>query len=311
MGEPLRVVGPDAIRAMATPDLVIPAVRQALIDHARGRVTSPPPGHLSFTDPPGDCHIKFGRAQASDLFVIKVATGFYDNPRRGLASSNGLMLVLSAQTGAPLALLADEGWLTDTRTAAAGALAVEACMPGGAEVLGVLGAGTQAALQARWIGAHNRLATVVIWSRALSAAQRLAGELQAAGLNATAVDSPAQVAARSDVLVTCTPARAPLLQVSELGRVRLIIAMGADTPGKRELDPALIDRADRIVCDDIANCLDHGEIQGRDIPASKLETLGSRLDNPRNTSARLVVVDLTGLPAQDIAVAGEVYLRSI
>ena len=184
-------------------------------------------------------------------------------------------------------------------------------MPGGAKVLGVIGAGTQAALQARWICAHNRLASVMIWSRALSSAHRLADELQASGLNATAVDSPAQVAARSDVLVTCTPSRSPLLQITELGRVRLIIAMGADTPGKRELDPALIDLADRIVCDDIGNCLDHGEIQGRDIPASKLETLGSRIDNPQNTSARLVVVDLTGLPAQDIAVASEVYLRSI
>ncbi len=310
MREPLRVVGPDAIRAMATPDLVIPAVRQALIDHARGRVTSPPPGHLSFTDPPGDCHIKFGRAQASDLFVIKVATSFYDNPRRGLASSDGLMLVLSAQTGAPLALLADEGRLTDTRTAAAGALAVEAFMPGGAEVLGVLGAGTQAALQARWICAHCRLASVMIWSRALSSAQRLADELRAAGLNATAVDSPAQVAARSDVLVTCTPSRSPLLQVTELGRVRLIVAMGADTPGKRELESAVIDLADWIVCDDIGNCLDHGEIQGRDIPKARLRTLGDVLDSARPGGAGLTVVDLTGLPAQDIAVGTAIYRRS-
>jgi ornithine cyclodeaminase len=118
MGEAPRIVGSDAIREIATPDLVIQAVRQALIDHARGTVASPPPGHLSSTDPPADCHIKFGRAQNSVVFEIKVATSFYDNPRGGLASSDGLMLVLSVETGAPLALLA-----------AAGALAVETCTP--------------------------------------------------------------------------------------------------------------------------------------------------------------------------------------
>ena len=310
MAETLRIVGAEAIRAIATPGLVITAVRQAMIDHAQGLITSPPPGHLSFTDPPGDCHIKFGHAQTSDVFAIKVASGFYDNPRQGLASSNGLMLVLSAKTGAPLALLADGGWLTDARTAAAGALAVEACRPAGAEVLGVLGAGTQAALQARWICAHNAISQVVLWSRTSSAAQGLAEQLRSGGIDAILAHDPAEVAANADMLVTCTPSRAPLLQAYELGRLRLIIAMGADTPGKRELAPEVIDRADQIVCDDISNCLDHGEIQGRDIPKSRLKTLGDLLQTPPTAGAGLTVVDLTGLPAQDIAVASEVYRRT-
>lgn len=293
------------ILAAAGPDLVIPAVRQALIDHSAGRIVSPPPGHLGFADPPGDCHIKFGRARGSSIFVIKVATGFYDNPKRGLPSSNGLMLVMSAETGAPLALLEDEGWLTDARTAAAGVAAVQACAPEHNGILGILGAGVQAELQARWIAERCGFRQVAVWARDPSKAARLAGKLP----NPILCRTPAEVAAQASVIVSCTPSREPLLRAEEIGATRLIVAMGADAPGKRELDPALIDRADLIVCDDIGQCLDHGEIQGKEMAPERLTTLGAILEKGRKQASGLTIVDLTGLPAQDIAVATEVWRK--
>jgi ornithine cyclodeaminase len=303
----MEIVPASAIRAIAGPDLIVPAVRQALIDHAAGRIVAPPPGHLDFTDPPGDCHIKFGRARGSSLFVIKVATGFYRNPQRGLPSGNGLMLVMCAETGAPLALLDDQGWLTEARTAAAGVAAVEACGPDHDGTLGIIGAGMQAELQARWIAPRCGFSRIALWGRDGSKAARLAAALTGSGLAAFACATPAEVAARASVVVTCTPSRQPLLWADELGKTRLIVAMGADTPGKRELDPALVEGADSIVCDDVERCLDHGEIQGKDVAPGRLSSLGAILKSGRKPAGRLTIVDLTGLPAQDIAVASVVW----
>jgi ornithine cyclodeaminase len=305
----MRVVDAETIRALATPDLVISSVRAGLIAHAAGEIVSPPPGHLGFTDPPGDCHIKFGRAHGAPVFVIKVATGFYDNPKRGLSSSNGLMLVLSAETGAPLALLDDQGWLTDARTAAAGVLAVEAARPNARGTLGMIGTGVQAALQARWIARHHGFAEIAIWGRNRDSADRMVRDLNGDGIEARACASSAEVAAGASVIITCTPSREPVLSARDVGSEHLIVAVGADVPGKRELDREIIDRADWIICDDIERCLDHGEIQGLAPGQERLLALGQQLASKERLRPGLTIVDLTGLPAQDIAVATEVYGR--
>ena len=304
----MRIVDAETIRGLATPQAVVASVRSALIAHATGEILSPPPGHLSFDAPPGDCHIKFGRAQGSSIFVIKVATGFYDNPKRGLSSSNGLMLVLSAEDGAPLALLNDQGWLTDARTAAAGVVAVEACGGPRGDTLGLIGAGVQAHMQARWIAAAHGFRNIAVWGRSPAKAERLSDSLRKDGFAVTTCATTGAVAACALTIVTCTPSRAPLLQDSAVGREHLIVAVGADAPGKRELDPAIVARADRIVCDDVGQCLDHGEIQGQSPDPTRLAVLGELLRSAAPLRpGSLTVVDLTGLPAQDIAVATDIY----
>ena len=112
------VTGLPDITAVATKTLVFDAVRAALIAHALGRTQMPPPMHLSFPDADGDCHVKAGHLVDSAHFAVKVATGFYGNPARGLPSNSGLILVLDATTGVPVCVLADDGWLTAWRTAA-------------------------------------------------------------------------------------------------------------------------------------------------------------------------------------------------
>src|SRR5580658_7578580 len=122
-------------------------MENGFVAYSRGEVVVPPVGHLDFADPPGDCHIKYGYIRGDDTFTVKMATGFYRNPDIGLPSSNGAMLVFSARTGEPLALLHDEGYLTDVRTAAAGAVAAKYLAPREVECIGMVGAGTQAHLQ--------------------------------------------------------------------------------------------------------------------------------------------------------------------
>lgn len=102
----------EQIRAAAGPSLIFPAVRDTLIAHAENRTQLPRRPTSPSRTPRADCHVKADHISGSARFAVKIATGFYDNPRRGAPISNGVMPVLSATTGTPPAVLADHGWLT-------------------------------------------------------------------------------------------------------------------------------------------------------------------------------------------------------
>ena len=264
-------------------------------------------GHLSFADPPGDCHIKSAYMAGDEVFVIKVATGFYQNPTLGFPSSNGFMAVMSAKTGELVGLLRDQGQLTDQRTAMAGAIAARAIHRPGSSTLGIVGAGTQARLQARLIARHLKMKTVLVWARKPHAAAALAADI-----GGTAV-SLRELCSRAELIVTTTPSTEPLLTSDMLTDGQRIVAVGADAPGKRELDPAILARA-RVVVDSCAQCIDHGEAgwavrAGLLDPASLIE-LGALLTAPIVFAANeIVVADLTGVAVQDVAIAKSVWSR--
>ena len=264
-------------------------------------------GHLTFPDAPGDCHIKSGYMAGDEVFVIKVATGFHRNPSLGIPSSNGFMAVMSAKTGELLGMLRDQGQLTDRRTAMAGAIAARAIRRPGSNTLGIVGAGNQARLQARLISRHLKLQTVLVWARNPEAAAGLAAEV-----GGTSV-SLSELCARAELIVTTTPSTEPLLTSDMLTAGKRIVAVGADAPGKRELDPAILARG-RVVVDSCAQCIDHGETgwavrAGLLEPASLIE-LGALLTAPIDFAAEeTVVADLTGVAVQDVEIAKSVWSR--
>jgi ornithine cyclodeaminase len=264
-------------------------------------------GHLTFPDAPGDCHIKSAHMAGDEVFVIKVATGFHGNPALGLPSSNGFMAVMSAKTGEVLGLLRDQGQLTDRRTAMAGAIAARAIHRPGSNTLGIVGAGTQARLQGRLISHHLKLRTVLVWARNPDAAAALATELGGTSVTLS------ELCARAELIVTTTPSTEPLLTSDMLTAGKRIVAVGADAPGKRELDPAILARG-RVVVDSCAQCVDHGETgwavrAGLLDPASLIE-LGALLTAPIDFAAEeIVVADLTGVAVQDVAIAKSVWSR--
>ena len=264
-------------------------------------------GHLTFPDAPGDCHIKSAYIAGDDIFVIKVATGFHRNPTLGMPSSNGFMAVMSARTGEPLGILRDQGQLTDRRTAMAGVIAARAIHRPGSHTLGIVGAGTQARLQARMISRHLKLQTVLVWARNRDAATGLAAEV-----GGTSV-SLSELCAQADLIVTTTPATEPLLTSAMITAGKRIVAVGADAPGKRELDPEILARG-RVVVDSCAQCIDHGETgwavrAGLLDPASLIE-LGAQLTAPIEFAAEeIVVADLTGVAVQDVEIAKSVWSR--
>lgn len=307
---PLAVYELSALRAALSRQDMLHAVEQALISHADGRIVAPPPGVLLFENPPGDCHIKSGYAKDSSVFVVKLAMGFYENPSRGLETNNGLVLVFDSHTGKTRAILNDEGWLTSCRTAAAGALAARAGAPARVSALGILGSGHQAQLQARWACELLGIERVVIWGRAPERAQHLANALQQAGLKAQAADSVEAVFAQCNLVITCTPSTQAIVPADMVRTGTHIVALGADSPGKQELDPLLLQRARVLMTDDRAQCLDHGEmshaVRAHLISDQADVSLGHVLAGKARGRFRdddLTIADLTGLAAQDIALA--------
>ncbi|WP_395681581.1 hypothetical protein [Inquilinus sp.] len=295
---------PEVLEALDE-DAALAAVESGFRRYSAGQVQVAAVGHLAFADPPGDCHIKSAHLAGDDVFVVKLATSFYRNPEHGLSSSNGFMAVISARTGEILALLHDQGQLTDRRTAMAGAIAARAIARPGSATLGVVGAGIQARLQARLIARLLGLRSVLIWARNEDRAAALAADV-----GGEAVGLP-ELCARADVIVTTTPSTAPLLTADMVRPGHRIVAIGADGPGKQELETAILGRA-RIVVDSRAQCLDHGEAgwavrAGLVDPASLIE-LGTLLETPIAFAAEeIVVADLTGVAVQDAEIAKVVW----
>ena len=133
-------------------DTAVQRIHDAYVASAQGNVQTGEVVHLTFPEANGDCHVKSGYIAGTASYVIKIASGFYDNPAKGLPSSNGMMLAFSATTGETLAILRDEGWLTDMRTAIGGALATRALARSDATEVLIIGAGIQARLQAICLG---------------------------------------------------------------------------------------------------------------------------------------------------------------
>ncbi|MFD3421784.1 ornithine cyclodeaminase family protein [Streptomyces decoyicus] len=308
----LPVFDAAAIERAVTPRLVLDTVRAALIAHAEGRTSVPPPLHLDFPEADGDCHVKAGRITGAADFTVKIATGFYGNPARGLPANHGLVCVVSARTGAPRALLDDRGLLTAWRTAAAGALLTHAMARPAAGTLAVFGTGEQARLQALWLAGLRPLGLVLVHGRTLDRARALCEALAAHGLAAR--PATAAEAARADMIITATPATSPVLDAAMVRPGAHVTGIGTDMPHKNELPPALFHRARLIATDDHAQCLDHGDFghavragsaaEDGDIAAGLL--LKAPVDRPDNA---ITVADLTGVGALDAALASAVLSR--
>jgi ornithine cyclodeaminase/alanine dehydrogenase-like protein (mu-crystallin family) len=305
----LSIVELPEIRAVATRDLVFAAVRDALVAHAEGRTQLPPPIALVFPDVEGDCHVKAGQLAGAPYFAVKVAAGFYRNAERGLPSNNGLVLVLDATTGVPAAVLADEGWLTAWRTAAAGALVTHALTPPDVDEVGVLGTGLQARLQVEWLHALRPLARVRVWGRRPEAAREVCAALESAGLDAR--PATLEEAAGSACVVTATPSTSPLAPAAAFAGASHVTGIGTDLPGKGELPPELFTGAALVVTDDHAQCLDHGDFgnavrAGTTAPESDTAAGTILRDGAAGVRGR-TIADLTGLGVADAAVASAVF----
>lgn len=287
----MRILDLEQIRARIDDDAIILRMREALIAQARGECSTPMPMHLD-TANGGEVHMKSSYRRAGKYFALKMASTFH-------GQGNGMMMLCSAETGEPVAYLADEGHLTDVRTAAVAAMVARELGRQDTSI-GILGTGIQARLTARF---HRRvlpLDQIFIWGRDVEKAKRCADEI-----GATVVGSPAELAATTRLIVTCTASRAPLLLARDIQPGTHISAIGADSVGKQELDPPILRSADLLLVDSRAQCEKLGELQhALDQPERAVE-IGEFCEHPRHSGSS--IADMTGLGVEDLFIAEMIY----
>ncbi|KIC15775.1 ectoine utilization protein EutC [Leisingera sp. ANG-DT] len=290
----------------------VDCVEQGFTTLAGGKVVMPPIMTLPVPDHNGEVCVKTAYVPGIDSFAMKMSPGFFDNPKLGLPSTTGLMVVFSSRTGLLEALLLDNGYLTDVRTAAAGAVAARHLARADASRVCIIGAGVQARIQLKAMTLVRGIQNAVIWARESAKAEAAAASLRSElGIDVTAAADIAQAVAGADIVVTTTPAADPVVQAEWLRPGQLVIAMGSDQEHKGELEPACLTKADLYVPDSQAQCAVKGELRSAIAAGliaghqsfTELGVISSGQAPGRQSDNELIIADLTGTGVQDTAIA--------
>jgi ectoine utilization protein EutC len=323
MDRTLLVLRESDIRVLLDPASCLRAVEDAFSAYSSGGAELPSVIHLDVPESRGEIHIKAGHLHGGRHYAVKIASGFYDNPARGLAQNDGMVLVFDAGTGAPAALLLDNGFITDRRTGAAGGVAARHLARPEIRTVGLVGCGGQARHQLEALALVRSFVEVRVWGRRPERARACAADLARLpglpeGCRVAAVGTAREAVEGCDVVVTVTASREPLVRAEWVAPGQHITAVGSDGPDKQELDPEILRRADRVVADSRSQCLRLGEIHhavaGGLIAESKVDaelgeiTAGRKPG--RRSASEITVCDLTGVGVQDVAAAALVLARA-
>jgi len=293
---------------------VTTAIEEGFVAYSEGKVVVPPVGELVFEDPPGDVHIKYGYIKKDDYFVIKIASGFYGNVALGLSPADGMMLVFSQKTAQLECILLDKAYLTNVRTAAAGAVVAKYLAPKKVERIGVFGAGVQGRMQVEALLPIVDCRKVIVWGQNEEEVEAYREAMSGHGLEIQTTLTSDEIAASCNLIVTATPSHTPLLRAEQIRKGTHITAMGSDTAEKTELETGILGKADFVVADSIEQCLVRGEIhhalKAGVLQESDIRELGKVIVDPalqRTDDSQITVADLTGVAVQDIQISKAVY----
>lgn len=318
MAHDIRIVTEAELRAEVDLDLhTVDVIEEAFVKLSEGGVVMPPVMSMDLADAHGEVDVKTAYVPGFAGFAIKVSPGFFDNPKLGLPSLNGLMILFSARTGLVEAVFLDNGYLTDLRTAAAGAVAARHLAPDAVQTAGVIGTGVQARLQARAAHLVRPFGRLLIWGRdadkARACAEDLARDLPC---DVHVARQAADLVRDSQLVITTTPARQPVIEADWLHRGLHITAMGSDQAGKNEIAPEALVRANLYVADRAAQAEALGEL--RSAIAAGLWNRGTPVElgdvvrghvTGRQSTDDITICDLTGTGVQDTAIATHVVQR--
>jgi ornithine cyclodeaminase len=289
---------------------VVDVIAQGFKALSEEKVVIPPIGEMLFPDVDGELHIKYGAIKGDEDFVVKMATGFFQNPSMGLSPFSGCMMVFSQKTGHISSVLLEEGELTNHRTAAAGAVAAKCLAPKNVNMIGIVGTGVQSRLQALYLQKMTDCRNLVIWGRNKDKAELAAVDMQKMGYEANVIENLNDLCKVSQIIVTTTPATSPLLKREMITPGTHITAMGSDTSDKCELSPDILDLADIVAADSIEQAIQRGEIsqalKAGKCNKDKLVELGSIIIDPskgRTNDQQITIADLSGVAIQDIMIA--------
>lgn len=313
MPHEIRLLTESELRKAIRLDMAaVECVEAAFAALATGKVVMPPVLSMALHDINAEVDVKTAYVPGFDGFAIKVSPGFFNNPSIGLPSLNGLMILFSAKTGLVEAVFLDNGYLTDIRTAAAGAVAAKHLAPAHIETIGIMGTGVQARLQLEAALLVRSAEHVLIWGRDVAKATQVAGEMtEKLGLPVRPTHDPIHLLKQSQLVITTTPATSPILTDVGMHPGLHITAMGSDQEGKNELAPAILADASKIICDRISQCELLGELRSALAAAAIPDTehvveIGDVIAGKkagRVSEQDITICDLTGTGVQDTAIA--------
>ncbi|WP_311029921.1 ectoine utilization protein EutC [Mesorhizobium koreense] len=298
----------------------VSVVEEAFRALAGGAVVMPPILRLDLKEANGEVDVKTAYVPRLESFAIKISPGFFDNPKIGLPSVNGLMMLLSARTGLLEAALLDNGYLTDVRTAAAGAVAAKHLSREDSETAAIFGAGVQARLQLEALRLVRPIRRARIWARDAVKAEATAADLEKRlGIEVRASADPEKTARGADIIVTTTPSTSPILIADWISSGQHITAMGSDAEHKNEIDPKLVGKADRYIADRLSQTrilgeLHHAIAAGLADADADFPELGAVIAGKaagRTADSDITFADLTGTGVQDTAIATLARRRAV
>ncbi|SDL88186.1 cyclodeaminase [Sediminibacillus halophilus] len=295
---------------------IVKAMETGFSRHSAGEVTMPSIMRIDFPEQHGEIDIKSAYVHGLNQFAVKMSTGFFKNQRLGLPSGNGMMLVFSAETGIPLAVLLDNGYLTHLRTAAAGAVAANFLANETVEAVGLIGTGAQSRYQLEALQLVRQFPKLYVHGRKVDNVRKFITDIRGIYSGEVIVcESAEELVRNSGLVITTTPAESPLIQAEWLHPGLHITAIGADAEHKNELDPAIFSKADRIVCDSKSQCSRLGELHhayeanilDAQTPVEEIGAIVSEAKPDRREKDSITVCDLTGTGVQDTMIAAYAY----
>lgn len=312
------ILNQSEIKDLIQMDSVLDAVETAYVEHAKGKAQMPPKEYLFFEKYNGDLRIMPCYLPEMGEAGVKSVNVHPQNPlQENLPTVMAVIELVDPKTGFPLAIM-DGTWITNMRTGAAGGVAAKYLARDNSETVGIIGAGKQAYTQLMALNEVMDIKEATVYCRTCSSREIFAQRVsEKYGIDVKAVETPREAVENRDVVVTVTPVSDPVIKAEWISPGTHINAMGADAPGKEELETALVLKSS-VFIDNWEQASHSGEIN---VPVSRgllLEedlagTLGDVINGKipgRTYDKEITIFDSTGLAVQDITTAWTVYEKA-
>lgn len=310
----------EDVRKLISMDEAITAVENVFREKALGNVQMPPKVYLFYGS--GDLRVMPCYIRTSEISSVKIVNSHPRNPEKGLPTVMALIVVIDPDTGFPKAVMGGT-WITGIRTGAAGAVAAKYFARKNSRIAAFVGAGTQARMQflglMRVLQSIKEIRVFDIRPEATNSFLEFVEAHGAAGLSLINVSSAEEAIKGADIVITTTPSRKPIVMSEWVSEGTHFNCIGADAPGKQELDPAILRRASKIVIDDFEQAVHSGEINvplsegliGASSIYGELGEIVAGLKKGRESDEEITVFSSTGLAIQDAATASIVYENAV
>ncbi len=304
---PVTLFSAADLRAALTPEKCLAALEAAY--KALGSDPESEPKTLGFKGFEGSFHIKSGLyPKTRHIFAAKLNANFPGNSSKGLPTIQGLVVLVDATDGVPLAVM-DSGELTAIRTAAASAMAARYGARPKSSVVTFIGTGFQAGYILKALKPIFPIDQIFAFDLDKDRLTKFAKTF-----GAEPVSDLKSATLKSDIIITCTTSKSPVLFENQVAQGTFISAVGADNPEKNEIDPGLFKKAAILVDDlekcakegDLFNALEAGAVTLSDVRADLCQLALGKIKG-RESEDEIVIFDSLGTGLQDVAAAEAVF----